>query len=341
MLRQTFSAEDVIIPIHYYAILVELLSEQGVAQDILLTGTQIAASALKNHQAAISFRQLKTLIHNAQSHSTHPTLGLLLGQQIKVSSHGLIGYAAMTAQTLGDAMSIAAKYVNLVTPLAKVTYHSDESHGFLEAEESIPLGDIKQFCLESWACCLYTMTAQMLGQAITDFEIELSFPQPIYVDQYMTFFGKIPRFGCNYNRVSIPKSFLEIPLPLADRSSHQLAIEQCEAQMDMFYGPQSLVDKIKQIITTAPDCHLTMEETADIFCVTTRTLRRHLKSFDVNYQNILVEVKKERACQLIDENKHSIELIAERVGYQDISNFNRAFKKWTGTTPAKFRQREA
>jgi AraC-like DNA-binding protein len=250
-------------------------------------------------------------------------------------------FADLTAQTLGDAMSIAAKYVNLVTPLAKVIYRADESYGFLEAEEAVPLGDIKQFCLESWAGCLYTMTVQMLGQAIADFEIEFSFAQPSYVDQYVTFFGKLPQFGCNKNRVSIPKSFLAIPLPLADKSSHQLAIEQCEAQLEMFYGPQSLVDKIKQIITTAPDCQLTMDEIADIFCVTTRTLRRHLKSFDVNYQNILVEVKKERACQLIDENKHSIELIAERVGYQDISNFNRAFKKWTGTTPAKFRQREA
>lgn len=69
-----------------------------------------------------------------------------------------------------------------------------------------------------------------------------------------------------------------------------------------------------------------------------RTLIRHLQAEGVRYQSLLDEVRSDQACWLLSQTSHSIESIAERLGYQDTSNFSRTFRRWLGVTPRQFRQ---
>ena len=46
-----------------------------------------------------------------------------------------------------------------------------------------------------------------------------------------------------------------------------------------------------------------------------------------------------QAGVLLDVSPRALEVIAERVGYSDLANFTRAFRRWTGTTPAQYRRR--
>ncbi|WP_425474800.1 helix-turn-helix domain-containing protein [Niabella insulamsoli] len=54
---------------------------------------------------------------------------------------------------------------------------------------------------------------------------------------------------------------------------------------------------------------------------------------------MLSEIRISRACQLLQTTEESIELIARKVGYTNISNFNRSFKQIVGTTPLMYRRR--
>ena len=73
--------------------------------------------------------------------------------------------------------------------------------------------------------------------------------------------------------------------------------------------------------------------------LTARTLIRHLGSEGVRYQQILDQVRSEQACWLLEHTDLSVELIAERLGYQDTSNFSRTFRRWQGCPPRSYRQR--
>jgi AraC-like DNA-binding protein len=46
----------------------------------------------------------------------------------------------------------------------------------------------------------------------------------------------------------------------------------------------------------------------------------------------------EQARELLRQHTLSVEQVAERLGYSDVSNFGRAFRRWTGLTPAAFRK---
>ena len=88
----------------YAALLVEMLLEKGVMLDELLSGTQIPLDTLKSLDGRLSARQYRDLIDNAVRLYPDPALGFKFGFQLKLSTHGFLGFAAMSAATLGEAL---------------------------------------------------------------------------------------------------------------------------------------------------------------------------------------------------------------------------------------------
>ena len=68
-----------------------------------------------------------------------------------------------------------------------------------------------------------------------------------------------------------------------------------------------------------------------------RTLQRRLASAGVTYSDLVLEIRLKRARELLGDQSKPIEQIAVTLGYSDASNFTRAFKKWSGVTPARYR----
>ncbi|QIA63073.1 helix-turn-helix domain-containing protein [Vibrio astriarenae] len=81
----------------------------------------------------------------------------------------------------------------------------------------------------------------------------------------------------------------------------------------------------------------TIEWFAKIMCTTPRTLQRYLRSQNLSFKQLKEQTRKECAIDLITNTSMPIHDIAWRSGYNDLSNFNRAFKAWTGESPSSFR----
>jgi AraC-like DNA-binding protein len=65
----------------------------------------------------------------------------------------------------------------------------------------------------------------------------------------------------------------------------------------------------------------------------TSTLQRRLRQEGTSYQSLLDEIRRELALDYLRDGKHSIADVAFLLGFSDQSNFTRAFRRWTGTTP--------
>jgi AraC-like DNA-binding protein len=76
---------------------------------------------------------------------------------------------------------------------------------------------------------------------------------------------------------------------------------------------------------------------ASHLATSTRTLSRSLQEVSTSYQNILDEVRKEMAIEYLNTSNLPIEEIAALIGYNDPSNFRKAFKRWTGNPPSYYR----
>ena len=84
-----------------------------------------------------------------------------------------------------------------------------------------------------------------------------------------------------------------------------------------------------------------MQAIAEDLGMSARTLHRRLQAEGISYQELLDQVRLDIAAAQLASGRHSIVSIAERVGFSQPSTFHRAFKSWTGLTPAEYQQRHA
>jgi AraC-like DNA-binding protein len=69
-----------------------------------------------------------------------------------------------------------------------------------------------------------------------------------------------------------------------------------------------------------------------------RTLQRRLSEEGISFADVVDSARKVRACALLQGWTHSIAAITFLVGFSEQSAFTRAFRRWTGTTPARYRR---
>ena len=82
---------------------------------------------------------------------------------------------------------------------------------------------------------------------------------------------------------------------------------------------------------------LSIEMIAELAGCTTRTLQRRLKEYEISYTDFLNEARMQYACTNLESTDLKITEIAQQLGYNDTAHFTRAFRRWTGMTPSKFR----
>ena len=69
-----------------------------------------------------------------------------------------------------------------------------------------------------------------------------------------------------------------------------------------------------------------------------RTLNRRLNAFGTRFQALVDEIRFEIARQMLEDSRREVGQIAMTLDYADASAFTRAFRRWSGTTPAEWRK---
>jgi AraC-like DNA-binding protein len=84
---------------------------------------------------------------------------------------------------------------------------------------------------------------------------------------------------------------------------------------------------------------LSIDRVAALAGMSVRTLQRRLAKEDTVFSELVDEMRVELAVEMLKNTEGSVAAIASATGYLAVENFIRAFKRWTGKTPAEFRQR--
>ena len=84
---------------------------------------------------------------------------------------------------------------------------------------------------------------------------------------------------------------------------------------------------------------LTISQAAELAGMSVRSFQRRLAAEGLTFAQLVDQARSEVAQELLERTDRSLAEIAEDVGYSELTNFVRAFKRWTGITPDQFRQR--
>ena len=321
----------------YLALLLDVLSRRGVPTETLLADTRIEPGCWRDPQARITAQDFEVVATRAMALSGEPWLGWELGASMTLSSHGYLGYAAMSSATLGEALELAVKYFRTRSTLVQLETFTDGDMAVMQINELLALGDLAPLIMESLFSSFHFMGEKLVPGLDVIGELRFSYPEPDYFARMRPVMPVPVYFDCAYNQMRFPVERMQYPLQFADPRLARMAADQCEQEMASIKLPPPLLGQVRRIILGGGGRFPGVEEVAGELHMSSRTLKRKLQQLGTSYQEVLDGLRKGLAVEYLTQSEKTVDEIAMTLGYSDASNFARAFRRWTARSPSDYR----
>ena len=321
--------------------LLEYLENEGFELRSILNRVGIPASALEDTKTRFPKQRLEALWQVASEVTADPAIALRVSTMVKTNTLGVIGYLASVSESGRDAFEL----VKGLTPLLWEDFHCDLENDGEVAFIRCSTGSDPQASrfTSEYAIGLTVTMSRVFGASRADpIEARFSYPAPAYADDYEQVLRLPIRFDAGEDGVLLPISMMDSLNPSAD-AALRLVLERFAAdQLARIPTSAPFAQRVRAFVrSTLPQGGLSSDAVAAQFAMSNRSLRRRLNEEATSYQEILDEVRAELARHYLTKEKQGIDEVAFLLGFSDPSAFTKAFRRWTGQTPADFVRTDA
>ncbi len=316
--------------------LIDVVKRWQVGADDLLAGVNFRKETLSDPHAQLSVSTLTELLGRARSLTGEPALGLYIGLHTRATLYGYLGFAALSAATVREAIELAIRFGRIVTTALSVRLRVERRMASLIVDEHADFGDVRDIVMLASLVGLWQLGQTLTGRSLPT-TAEFALPEPSYSAK-ITLTGLRVRFNRPVHRLSFDARYLEYPYIMPDPAALRLAHDQCQRELDSLGLNGGLTERVRALISKQEGGCRSLEEVAAVLHQSTRTLKRQLAGEGTSFLALRESERRERALVLLRSPQHSLAEIATRLGYANLTSFERAFRRWTARTPAEWRR---
>ncbi len=268
-----------------------------------------------------------------------PAFGLQVAGQVNLTTFHALGVAAMASDTVRDAAEMVSRFASMVSD------GIDMQIRLGEVEVGMVLGMRPGYPRFADACVEAVLAAIVLTarQLVPSLRLtRVSFQHRCVADpqRYRQLFDCPVAFSAREDGLFGSADLLSPePLPASSPSVAQANAELCEqylssreqgelsARVRDFIGRHLVAGKVPSL-----------PEVADALAMSERKLQRQLREEGMQYRDLLDDVRAQLAHKLVVESNLTVGQVADQLGFDSLSAFSRAFKRWHGQSPRALRQ---
>lgn len=324
----------------YAGHLLELVGTLGIEHSKLLSGTGLTqhdfAQTPGQPAPRISFAQQLQVYHNAVRHYPGDDLGIQLGQRIKISDHGVVGFAVQSSRNLAEALRIALRFFTVAGPLFNLKLESTSTETVVVLTEIVPLEEVLPVALDE---VLTIFANHFLAQ--TDPRTAATVVYVPYAPGGNATLAQM--LGCPLKQrkgrieIRLRTCDLQRPFRLSDEETALICEARCEELIKQTTASNDITDTVGRLLLSDIRRFRLAREVADELHISQRSLRRQLAAAGTNFRDIRDNITLSLAHSYLQETDMSIDEIAFLLGYADTPNFSRAYRRWTGMPPGAAR----
>src|ERR1019366_247144 len=234
--RMSAPDEPFTLPAVHALHLAEVVKSLGTPQNELFGPLGLDPEGLAVPGARIEVPAFAALVTRARKVTGNDAIGILLGLQMRASAHGYLGFAAMTASTLREALETATRFVPTRTNALGLSLHVGERTASLVIEERTDFSEARDAVLFALAVGIWQMGDALTGRQLEG-SADFAFPRPAYTEKFANV-GPVLRFAQPATQLVFDASALELPLTMADPVSRQLVYSELERSLEELGGDQ-------------------------------------------------------------------------------------------------------
>lgn len=314
------------------------LERRGISPENLL-GDQ-ALGLLDPGTEYVPLAQYQALLARGVALSGDAALGLYCGLEASESSFGLISPLISHAATLRRGIELVSQFQPLL--VEGISLHLVE-HGaaarlrceFLSTEIA------KDRSLVELAMAGLMRTLRQFGckrESLT--AVRFEHPCPAHHPAYTRAFSGLAQFSQPFTGFEFSATLLDRRNLTGEPNLHALVLAEAERSLERQARDSTWADRVytllrAQSLKGLPD----LVDSARMLGLSSRTLRRRLEMEGTSYRQLTQMLLHESACSLLRNPRLTLQQIADTLGFSDASAFHRAFRRWSGESPARYRSR--
>jgi len=323
------------LPSAYLKVFLQHSASSQLPLNTVLAGTGLEAENLDDERS-VGYSQLLRVLENVTGR-----LGegwhLALAERLTVPAHGPLGFAVVTAPDIRTAVAVLIRFLGIRGPFLWPAGAVENEHYVIRFFEAMDMGAQRRLLVELALLSVQTLMARPLGHGLQDARVAFALPPPTYREALEQAFHAPVRFDSRRHSLRIPVAWLDKPCALHDESMHRYLLGRCEDDLRLLSGGLPAEIAVRQALLARPGFMPGLKEVAADQNLSPRTLIRRLKQGGTSFRKIRDGVRRTLAADYLGNSDITINRIAYRLGYQDPSNFGRAFRGWFGMAPGEFR----
>ena len=308
-----------------------LIRQLGADPHAMLSRAGIGAEAIARPEGRIPYHALVTLLQDVASETACPHLGLLAGRMWCLADLGLVGEAVRHSPTVGDALQLLVVHQHLngdggLTFLLRRGPVVDWGYAIYQP------GVLGEQMYDAALAGAVNFMRELYGRSWLPSEVFLPYAKREDTVHHRSFFKVLPHFNAEYCALRFPVEQLDMPVAGADPQRLRAAVELLSKS-----HPEDLLRQVYRTVR-----RLLLEEqhsgddVAQLLSIHRRTLNRRLQESGTSFQEILDQVRFQVARELLTSDI-TLDDIAATLGYAAVTPFMRTFRRWSGTTPGRWR----
>ncbi|KAB0550147.1 AraC family transcriptional regulator [Pseudomonas argentinensis] len=318
---------------HLPAVLIDLARSRGIDTHHLLRGCELFYDDIVTGRAQISPGQFLRLIANAQKLLNAADTSFLFGQRLWPGHYGAASHLLEQADNLLQALEDLVTYRTLLSPLLTPVLHLDDHHLHLYWRDSCGAAERLPFLLETSMTAVVALARRQQNERLP-WRFQFAYAEPNHVEQYWVHLGDTLSFEQPSTVMSLPREYLLRPWPNGGATGARVARQACIEQLQRWGWQHSLLDELHAHLSAHISQPLSLERVASAFATSPATLKRKLGKHGTHFQEQLDLTRRDLALYLYQVKGYTNDEVAQRLGFSDITNFRRSFKRWTGRVPS-------
>lgn len=322
--------------------LLETAREAGLAEDACLVGSAIAAADLQSRTVRIQAWQELAVIRNVLQHIGRPGLGLAAGQRYHLTSLGHLGFTMLASRTLQEAFETFGRFQSLALTLCPVSSEAEPRGVWLIYDDTVLPEDARPFVVERGIAGCLQLSRELLQRPLQPLAIQLKAERPADIEPFSELFQLVPQFGAPRNAMLFSIPDLQAPLPQAHISARDSGEQMCEqlcSELSLTLAPTPTARLVQQLLLREPASLIGAAQVAQRLGLSERTLQRRLAEEGQSLQTLNDGIKQRLAERLLRESRMDLHEVAQCLGYAEAASFSRAFQRWTGESPGRWKRR--
>ena len=304
----------------------------------VLAAVGLTPEALVGPEARVSHGANNRLWELLGEASGDPEFGLHFAERLDLGAFDVVGHLVACSETFGAGLGRVVAYSRILHDAGRVEVERDGGQVLVYPGcRGLPVECPRQIA-EFSAASVVMLGRKLTGAAMVPLAVHFKHAAPVRLREHVRLFGVSPRFDRPETVLVFDAAVLALPIRTPQTGVLTYLEAYARDVLARLPADDDILDQVERVVVTAmsrgvPEMH----QVAAQLGMSPRTLQRRLADRETTFQALLDGVRRSYAERYLRDARLSLAEIAFLLGFSEPSNFHRAFRRWTGTTPSAFR----